>query len=233
MSTSAILSRTVEGEVDKRLALANGECKRIMSIGSSWNEIVLGVRYTFNSAGVNIAATPNLGFGIMSGTTNGFGAASADNVVGIYSNSATWTFSTGDTGSYFTGVNLAGFHKVGSTIASASAHSGYELSADTNISSVILFHAERSGSDVLIRKNGSSTAAMVQTHITKAAFESGMTAGSFLGISGEFGFNTSPPTAGTITAGEIVHGYLDSVFVYWDRISTTLEICDIAVARIS
>lgn len=101
---------------DKKLVLANAEAARIIAIGTGWNSIRIGMRYSFTSTTApassplfflgmtsNPSGTP-LSNGVLSGSSTPF-------AVGTATMSASWT----NSGSYYS-TTVKSFYKIGSTI---------------------------------------------------------------------------------------------------------------------
>jgi len=114
---------------DKVLTLGNEEYLRTFNFGSSWTKVRLGVMCSINQISTVPAVT--FAIGVCSGKTNGVGAATTTNFVGINLSS-----DTGITGTlyanygppwYASSGGLRIFKKVGSTVTSVGTNNSFIL----------------------------------------------------------------------------------------------------------
>lgn len=234
------LSRTVSTVDDIRVGLNNSSITRLLSVGTTWNYLRVGIRASIDPAIYN---TNNLGksifLGVCSGTSNGWnnGVATTTHAVGLLapaignaSNAPASSTSGGVNGFVF--YNTSGAKRVGTTIT----ESGVVLINTT------FLHANsdyRAGMWLVdIEKKTSPTAWNIKSfqmtsltatpHLTKESFLSYMST-PYASLSlGNYGTSATS----TLAVDEATNGYLDSVNVFSDM-NGNVEISDVAVARFS
>lgn len=126
MSVS-ILSRTISGSTDKKMVFQNAQAARVISIGSSWNELWLGLRAAFTDTGGNISSKVLPMWGLISnptdGLTNGVLGSATSNFIGNYSSpfTAAWTRVVSGANVAYQGT-LSEVLKVGAAVSSAAGN---------------------------------------------------------------------------------------------------------------
>lgn len=98
--SSAIVDRTVNSVSERMISLRNSECSRELGIGSSWNEIRIGIRCGIKPDGShgNITLDNILYIGILDAGSKSIGRGDPNNVnhfVGIRSN-RNWVYDSGN-----------------------------------------------------------------------------------------------------------------------------------------
>lgn len=232
---SSIILRTIGGIDDKRIDLDNSQFARVMSIGTTWNSIRIGLRWSFTDSGGNITGTPRFAFGVCSGTTNIFGDATCDNFVGAISNTASWTRNAGPPVWYnsggFTGPYMWTARKVG-----ASLTLGNELFAGSGESfAVAADPATGYRSVMLLTITKGSPNYTLQLFYTLAAYNVDVSYADFYAlvdaaVPARTNYLTS--LSRTIACDEST-GSFNAVNFHWSKASPNIELSDIAVARLS
>lgn len=236
MSVS-ILSRTISAIVDQRLVLTNDQCGRPLSIGTTWNQIRIGMRCAINPQG-STASPPDPGFffGLCSGTTNMFGSATTTNALGVITGS-TLNYNAGPPPYYhITTSGLLRAKRVGSTLTSGStmiAATRLPFTADpTTIRAAMVLEITRGSPNYTTQLIVSIGLGVdLPLSIFLAALEAATMADvtTVLNTSGA-SYNTG--SASTI-AFDIVAGDLNTINVSWASAVRTFEISDIAYALIA
>lgn len=237
MSQTTLL-RTISAVDDIRVGLNNGTLTRLLSIGTTWNYLRVGIRASFETSVYNNVLGKTVFLGVCSGTSNGWnnGATTTTHAVGVVGPSTPYL------GSYpisYTngGIQGIGFYapkgakRVGTTVTESSTAAGtFYFNAHSDYRSQMWF--------VDIEKKTSPTAWNIKSwgssdpnvaHTTKTTFINYMTTPyASLSLTGYTGGSTSP-----LTVDEATDGYLNAVNVFSEITSGNFEISDIAVARFS
>jgi hypothetical protein len=231
MST-AIESTTIGGIEDHRLVLGNAQAARIMTIGSSWTTIRLGMRFCFDDAGANITGTPRFYFGVMSnptlGLTNGpLSGASTSHFVGMISADTTWTRATVPT-RYSWSTNAFYAKKVGSTITTASNLSvNTIMSADPTVTRRAMIMQIVKGSPnfsitIITSDNAGAVTDMPYTAIL-TAMEIATMAGVNTFLNATYGTYSGGSNSANLAVNEASNGELNAICLAWDRTTTNIH----------
>lgn len=227
MATQTLL-RTVSSVDDVRAVLSNSTLRRLLSIGSTWNKIRVGVRLIVNGSAA-VVGTPRFAMGVCSGTANPFnnGSASTDHFVGAATKFATWGYSGNIF--YINGgtADWLPTKRVGTTTTE-----GTTLVGSLVLPSVTL--AKRWCLFLDIEKGSPNhTLQAFYTNNTLAADTSKETFLSTVEVEACSLTHHAFGTARTLAVDEGTDGALNAVNISWDRTSPTIEICDIALVRFS
>lgn len=214
---------TVSG--DKRIELANSQCARLFDIGTTWNEIRIGMRMCMTDPGGNLTGTPRLAVGVCSGTTNIMGDSSADNWVGAISNLATWIRVAGPP--TYAGTSLAVAKKVGSTLTVGTGFAGtLQCSYQTGIRLCYFVDIAKGSPNYTLKFFGFQVGGGTQVDITQAAY--------FRAVESPA---PSVPlhslSAGVTIATDESAGSFNAANIHWDQTSAALQMEDVAVVRLS
>jgi hypothetical protein len=232
MANPVTLTRTISGTPDMRVLIENGQFARPLLFGTTWNEIRIGIRWHMRDSGANLASNPQVFLGVCSGDTNLWGDATTTHAVGINFNAATWTRNT--TNYQVSGVNtIFPAKRVGSTITRGSTTStawaiGNQAAADAADRTVLFCQILKGSPNYSIRSfHRNTTSSTPPADISSATFLTEMN------VLGTPVITNHVFSAGVnLAVNEGTDGALDHVAFSWDR-TTGIEICDIAVARIS
>lgn len=238
MSQTTLL-RTISTVDDIRVGLNNSSICRLLSIGTNWTYLRVGIRVSIDPAVYN---TNNLGknifIGVCSGTSNPWnnGVATTTHAVGALApaignaGNAPASYSDGFGGTGFVFYNVKGAKRVGTTITESSGallNPAYIQAISNDYRAALWFvdiEKKTSPTDWNIKSFMLTTVGT--THVTKSTFETYM-ATPFAGLS--LGGH-SPSSTVTLAVDEATNGYLDSVNVFSDM-NGNVEISDIAAAR--
>lgn len=215
-----------------RVLIENGQFARPLLFGTTWNEIRVGIRWHMRDSGANIGSNPQVFLGVCSGSANQWGDSTTTHAVGINFNAATWTRNT--TNYQVSGVStIFPAKRVGSTITRGAALNsawaiGNQAAADAADRTVLFAQIAKGSPNFSIRAfYRLTTSSTPPADISSATF---LTEMNVLGT--PVITNHSFSSAQTLAVNEGTDGSLDHVAFSWDR-TTGIEICDIAVARIS
>lgn len=197
--------------------LANGEFVRPPIFGNDWTTIRIGLRGHLVGMAANLA-DPLLAFGVCSGSTNPFGAASSTNVVGIKFNGTTDLTYNANSGTPYANAGstfIKPFKRVAATLTegttlSQPTHFGIST-ADRRTG--IFLEITKGSPNYTIGAGGWSNSA-TYADLTDAEFTTIMDLPSLSTISSEktnYSFGTT-----TLAADESA-GDLDHIFVFWNR----------------
>lgn len=234
------LSRTVNAVEDIRVGLNNSSITRLLSIGTNWNYLRVGIRASIDPAIYN---TNNLGknifVGVCSGTSNGWnnGSATTTHAVGLLapaignaSNAPASVSSGGITGFAF--YNGSGAKRIGTTItesAVALINTVYlEANSDYRAGMWLVDIEKKTSPTAWNIKSFQMTSLSATPHLTKESFL-GYMGTPFASLS--LG-NYQTSATSTLAVDEATNGYLDSVNIFSDM-NGAVEISDVAVARFS
>lgn len=222
------MASIVDNYAGRALQLGNEEFVRKMSFGNNWNSLRIGMRFAVNGT-ANITAA-HLQAGLCSGDVDTFASPNCVQFVGslLPSGDNTWTYSAGSfTSNTVFATSTSTVTKVGSTITptiqtSVSTH--YIAGTAGGTSSVYFTNIVRL----------SDTSVSVQQSITQA--------GAFADVSFYDFMRGMENEAGGGTAGVTVYGtarvisgmattFLDTLSIYWNKSTPTIEINDLCVLR--
>lgn len=227
---STILSRTISAVVDKRIVLSNSQFARPFSI-SSWATLRIGIRWITNNTAATIT-TPRFYIGLSSGSTNLIMDATTDNWCGI-ATQGSWSYYAGGFPAapveYF-GYNMRATKRVGSTLTDNSSSSTPDASVPADATT-----ADRTILFVDITKGSPNYTFLVRKYRNVDAPSVDISAADFLTKMGEptpTATSHGLGTAKTLAVDETT-GVFNHVNIGWDQASPTIEICDLAVAKLS
>lgn len=225
---SVIKERTISAVVDKRIQHVNSNWARPwpLSIGTSWTKIRVGVRAIMDNTGANLSSTPRFAIGVCSGSTNLLFDATTTHFVGWQSSSATWVYAAGPPIVY--SFDVVAIKRVAAVTTSTAAISvGSSIAGDPTTTNRGMFFCD-------ITKGSPNFTIDIFSHTTAAAGD--VTLADFLAqvplavpVFAGHNFGGAQPLA----VDEGADGTLDHVLVGWDRAAPVLEICDMAIVRLS
>lgn len=221
--SSVIKERTISAATEKAIQSQNATFARLVSIGTSWTKVRVGMRLHMESTGANLVSTPRLAVGFCSGTANQFGDATTGHFVGVVSNSATWSFQAGP---YYNTLGLAPGKRVGSTLTNSGGFaSNFSINAgaaaNTADRSLLFVDLTKGSPNFTINCFCQNSPGQ---DVTVANFLAQMTL-----VTPAFAGHDYPAGI-TIAVDEGTDGTLDAINVAWDRSTPFMEFCDIAVA---
>ena len=236
MATKTIL-RNIGGANDMVAALKNSTLRRTLSIGTTWQKVRVGVRYTFAGASANLLSTPVLALGVCSGTANPVnnGSATTDHFLGIVTTMLEWQYFPGPPAYFAAGstYKTRSAKRVGTTWTYTDqtnnlAYTFYP-SADPSVRELLFVDIVKASPRYQIGCFCKSSLNVNRVDVSYDTFIQYMTLEAPV-LSGS---SNSPPSASYngISADEAADGYLDTVNVAWDRSVPSFEISDIAVTR--
>ena len=223
---ATILLRTIGGVDDKRLVLGNASVARLLSYGTDWTTLRIGLRWTIGNTGADLTGSPHLAVGLCSGTTQIYGDALTTHFVGVLSNQAAWTYSPSSP--VYSAVGGGPFYpakRIGSVLTLGTLITPYwRIDADPTAARSLFFVDITKGtpnfSFRLFAHESSSADVSLDTFLQKMQEATPSLA------------NHAYTNAFTLAVSE-TDGALNAVNVYWDRATPALEISDLAVARLA
>jgi len=236
MATTVITSQTIGGIPDQRITIGTGYVARPHGVPSaSWTKLRLGIRFQWHNTGANLTSTPRFFCGLCSGVAAPVGTGAPLHALGVWSNSATWTYAAaaGSNMTYYSTPNtgLLGAHFVNSptpTTGGAFGATVYCPADQTAATRRMLFVDITKGSPNYTIGWFMANTAVAAPDVLVADFLGVMelSTPSFTG----HGVASSPYAVAT---NETTQGVLDCVNVAWDRTTPTMDICDIAVMKLA
>lgn len=227
---STILSRTISSVVDKRIVLANSQFARPFSI-ASWTKLRIGLRLIMNNTGATIT-TPRLFVGLSAGSTNLIMDATTDNWCGV-ATQGSWSYYAGGFPAApveYYGYNMRATKRVGSTLTdnTSSITGDASLPADATT-------ADRTVIFVDITRGSPNYTFQVQKYRNVDAASVDVSLATFLAKVEEATPTISSHGAGTAKtlAVDESGGAFDHVNIGWDKASPTIEICDLAIVKLT
>lgn len=227
-----IISRTISSATDKRLALANGQIMRKFNFLNTWNVLRIGIQFGFNGA-ASIAGTPQLVFGLNSGTVNGYADVTTQHFLGIRTLAASMTYNAGPPAYYSTSTAFKLTKRIGTTTTDGGAFgSPYFSAAMTTARSALVLQITRGSPNFTVEPVFPNNAPGAQADINDSAFLNMMEALTMTDAAAiQSGYAVSTPQTIAIDTG--TNGDFDSILVYWDRSAAPLEISSIRHRKIS
>lgn len=231
MATTTLL-RNTSGVDDVRAALSNSTLRRLLSIGTNWTKVRVGIRFSLLDTGAELTSTPMLAMGVCSGTANPVnnGSATTDNFVGMRTTATSWTRNAGPPPYYLNGAyTVRAAKRVGTTWGYTAGTNNFwyawYIPTGTGLRQMLCVDVTKGSPNFTInmfaRGNNSP-----QSDITKEDFlgkvalaDPGNWNGHYLG------------TPNTVAVDEATNGYLNAANVAWDRSNPKIEISDLAVVR--
>lgn len=222
---SVIKVRTISAATETAIQMANSQWARTLTIGTTWNVLRVGVRMHMATIGANLTGTPRLFIGMCSGTANIFGDATTTHAVGMLTNTATWLDNAG--GGYYDTSFFSPAKRVAAVISTGTSFGQTLIAAPATAANRNLFFIDitKGSPNFSFRHFGQATG--VTTDVSAATFLTQMEA-STPSLA-----NHTYSSSQTLAVDEATDGFLDSVCIAFDRVSTPIEICDVAVTRFS
>lgn len=225
---SVIEERTISAVVDKRIQHVNSNWARPwpLSIGTSWTKLRVGVRVIMDNTGANLVSTPRFAMGVCSGSTNLLFDATTTHFLGWQQSAATMTFAAGPPIRY--SFDTAGLKRVGSTSTfTATMAVGFILCADPTTANRAMFFCDITKGSPNYTLDSFGRTGTAAGDVTLADFL------ATVPLAVPAFANHGASASRTIAVDEGVDGTFDHMLVGWDRTTPVLEICDIAVVRLS
>lgn len=229
---AVILQRVIGGNAQKRLVLSNSQAARPLIVGSTWNELRIGIRWHMRDSGANIVGNPQFFLGLSAGSAVGqqWGDATTAHAVGVNTNAATWTrnadrYVVSGVGNFFPAKRVGSTITRGTTLETAWCI-GNGAAAATADRTLLFAQILKGSPNFSFRLFYRSNTAPVD--ISQALFLEQM---QVLGtpVVTDHVFSA----AQTLAVDEGVNGALNHVHVMWAVPTPEIEIEDLAVARIS
>ena len=242
--SASIISRTYGGITDHKLVLSQDECGRSMSIGSTWNQIRVLMRFTVNCNGLTSNTySPSFFFGLCSGTTD-MVAGNTTNFLGLETRTdGAWIYTAGSPP--YLAVGYESFYatkKVGTTVTNAGATIGYgNFVADTGTRNVLGFE--------ITVGSPNYTVGIYSTYALAAIPHDMLYSEMFIALQADSPLNCARALTdfahGTVggpnyydyeskaIAFDQSAGALDTVNLWWGLTAHTFEISDIMYKRVS
>lgn len=222
---SSILSRTISSVVDKRIVLSNSQFARLLPI-STWSKLRIGVRWHMRNNGANLGTGPRLAVGLCRNTTNLFGDSTTDHFVGWVTDGS-WAFFTPP--NQYTTLGGKPATRIGSTLTLGTVFAaGNNIPADaagsSNDRKIFFVDITKGSPNFTIALFAWSSGAIDVTNnqflIQMEAATPSLT-------------NHAAVASQTIAVNEGTNGTLNAVNLSWSQSTPEVEICDLAIARLS
>lgn len=231
-----IESITVGGVKDSRLVLYNHQAARLISIGNSWSQIKIGMRYTLGDPGAALTGGPGIILGLLSNPSalvaNGpLSGSATGHYWGVFgSGTVSWSRSSDHLG----GVIACG-SKIGATFTNF-AGPNLEHSTDPNIRKILMFQFDKAGTITRCKITGVGSWSTID-HTKEMLMhlfdlipvgDSSITNQQYNNVTGE-GITTATTGAngGALTIDEGTNGPLNAIVVGWDRAVVPIYISDL------
>lgn len=203
----------------------NSIAARLVDLGT-WNVLRLGILWSIRQDSPITAIDPTVAFGFCSGTANTFGDASATHFVGLSMDKNTvWSVS----GNFLDTDVLTPVKQVGAVLTSGTTLTGTNLvfanTTSSNVRSMTMLELTKGSPNYSFRAFRRSVA--TEADVTPEEFTAQMEAGAPSLTNHAF---VGPQT---LAVNEGVDGTLDAVSVYWSLTTSSMEISDIQVVRVS
>jgi hypothetical protein len=218
---AVIKVRTISSVTETTIQMVNNTFARLVSIGTSWNTIRLGLRMHMADTGADLTGTPTFAMGFCAGTASQFGDATTTHFVGLKTNAATWNRSA----NFYNNATAVPTKRVGSTTTTGTSLLNLVIpnGLGTGQGRYIFFVDLIKGSPnytikLFCDQTGTSGDQSAATFLAKMELVTPSLSG-YTYSSGQ-----------TIAVNESTNGTLDCVNVSWDRTTPVIEICDMAVA---
>lgn len=203
---------------DRRLELGAAEAVRAPVYLDDWTTIRIGLQISMNAVASNIVSTPVLAFGVCNGNTNVLAAATADHVVGIRPNQATWTYNAGPPSYFAVGSSAAWqqFKKIGTVVSTVNTPNiAKYISNTTTVRTGWFLEITKGSPNYTFRVAHPVSAAASQSDVTDTEFVTIMELSTLVDI-GTVKTNYNSVVSTSLAVSE-ADGVLDHIFVYWDR----------------
>lgn len=228
MATTTLL-RTISGVDDIRAGINSASLRRLLSIGSTWNQIRIGLRWCMEPGGTNIQYK-RIFIGLCSGTANPWnnGSALTTHAVGwLCPIASSYPLHTGTAPefSYNTGGQAKAAKRVGTTenLSSGVISQPSWWPATTDHRAIMHFVTITKGSPNFTVATWSYQNSTGFVHITKEEFMQYVV----IPTPTRSGYQSSSTT---LAVDEAAHGYLDTVNVAFEG-AINMEVCDLAIVR--
>ena len=244
---SIIIARTIGGQTETAIQMANSTWARPVALPSAWSKVRVGIRFHMTSTGGDLTGGAMFAMGLCSGTVNQFGDATTQNFVGAqfgYDAAGavqTYLYTTSSVGTpnyYLSNVWTTAITRVGTTntfsaaLLSNPSSNDFIFQADAAAS-----YADRGVLFVDITKGSPNFSIFLpatlngQSGVTVHDFSSS----DFLNFMGQAapaptGYTNMFSLTKTLAVDEVANGTLNSVALYWNRVDALWEICDVALA---
>ena len=238
---ATITERVFATGSDRAIVLGNEEIVRPLGIGTTWNRIRIGAMLAFTPDGINNILSCSLTMGVCS-TASGFSKVNTPNALGATLGNVTayadctYTYTAGGSGNpYFLVGGLSHMKRVGATtteLAGAAAGGSSIPTTTGSIQRMIPWYVDilKGSPNYSIHSYQNNTAAQAERTYSLNAFYDGMEQGTTtMTIDGLTWLSSSA----TAFAFDETAGALTSVFVYWQKSTTPVEIYAWAVTRLS
>lgn len=212
---------------DRRIQLGAEEIVRPMAIGTNWTKLRIGIRAGLWYAGGNFSNAV-LALGVCQGQ-NGFISTNTVDYFGVVAGSAmlsTWTITTTSQPFAYTPAGAVYFRKTGQSVVSSTAGSAtgpFFTCNPQQFRSQFFFDITKGATTYTFSSWGFNAFATSQTDVSRAVF--------LQALENE----VSPTSLTNLFASQTIaysgSGLFDSVSLYWNRSTPTMEISDLAVCR--
>jgi len=228
MATTTLL-RTISGVDDIRAGINSASLRRLLSIGSTWNQIRVGLRWCMQPGGTNLQGK-RIFIGVCSGTANPWNNGSA-----LTTHAVGWVSPTQGGYPYHGGTapnnyyDTGGYNRAGKRVGTTDTYSAGYLGqpswwpATTDNRAIMHFITITKGSPNFTLSTWSYQNPTGVVHITKEEFLEYVV----LPAPSRSGYQTGTTT---LAVDEAAHGYLDTVNVAFEG-GINMEVCDLAVVR--
>jgi hypothetical protein len=207
--------------IDQKDAVLSGfQMARVLSVGSSWSTLRIGMRYSLTDAGISLGTGPELWFGLLASPSadmaNGPLTATTSHFVGVRLN-LNWTRATGPV-RYTSNVDFS--KRVTATTTSVPVGSTISGADPDNIKQAIVFQMQKSGTNPnLDSVHVTSGGALIATTMTLEGLKNAMNAATM--ADAETALDTvvagySLLDTNSLSVDEAADGNLNAICIAWN-----------------
>jgi len=222
---ASIIERTGNGETEKRLSLNAEQIGRSISIGSQWQKIRIGVRWSCTLT-TNYVSSPALYLGMCSGTTNMIGDTTPQHFVGWHMKPDS-TVSASNT-NY---ISIPG----GTSNSMLVNVGGVKTVAGFNVNPLNVGRVSRGGAAIMVLEITKGSPNFLLSNWSSSGYLS--TPSDFLTVMQAVAVPTSIMSARisgeAMAVDEATNGYLDTINFAWQGVQGDFELSDIAYTRLA
>lgn len=231
----SIVERTVGAETERRFSLGAITAARVMGIGTTWNQLRIGILSTMNTPSASISGPPIMAFGVCADTTNLYGEASTDHFVGAIQQLNPFSYSYYDATHRYLYGSFYEAKKVGTTQTVGGGGLAYPVyfgGWPTSERTAVFLEITKGSPNFTLQMCHKNNLDLVDCNVAK--FRSCMEAVDLAGIRSILGTGGhAVGTARTLAVNEGTDGDLNAVALYWERSTPEWEISEVAFRALS
>lgn len=236
---ATIFTNVSGSNTDNVLSISNEQITRKLSIGSDWNRLRIGIRFSISTSygGSSTVLNPVFAFGLCAGTSSVVYGSTTPHFLGYMTDiTKTWT-RTNSAGNQYRNENASASYyaqKTGSTIVPF-AYSQIYVQNHTGS------RANRFLQFIEFTKSGSGEdPGMWELTYQSCSYKNSSTSndwssdsfyGSIMVDTSSFSDFHAFEKKIYVPVSESVYGYLDTILIYWNKTDVNMEISDVAAYK--